>query len=189
MKEHIAANSVIILTSNISIEEKNAFFAFAKDALLKETSDLEKDARYQLMVGSFFSTTGLLDEALTHLTLAQELMPSKQQIYFEIGAVYINKNDPKKAFEVFKQAYDLAPEYKEAGSIYLIGAIYAGDRLAESKMISELTEREVVFDDRVINAYNANDRTDRVVSILEERIRLDPSNTDKYREYIKSVTN
>lgn len=185
--EHIASNSATILTSDIDMEEKNAFFSFAKEAVLKETGDLEKDARYQLVTGSFLSTTGLLNEALAHLERAKELMPNKQQIYFEIGAVYINKNEPFKALEIFREAYELAPEYIEAKVIYLIGAIYASDRAVENEMISKMTERELIFDDRVLNAYYSYGRVDRVRSLLEDRIRLDPSNADTYRQYLETI--
>lgn len=187
--EHIASNSATILTSSISMEEKNAFFSFAKETVLKQADELEKDARYQLITGSFLSTTGLLDEALTHLERARELMPGKQQVYFEIGAAYINKSEHLKAFEAFRQAYELEPEYVEAKIIYLIGAVYAGDKAVESEIIGELTEREIVFDDRIINAYYSNGRVDRVRSLLEERIRLDPSNADTYQKYLKQVVN
>ena len=186
--EHIAANSATILMSDISVEEKNAFFSFAKDAILGETETLEKDARYQLVTGSFLSTTGFLDEALTHLEMARELIPNKQQVYFEIGAVYINKSEPLKALEVFRKAYELAPEYVESRAIYLIGAIYADDRVAEGEMIGLLKEREVVFDDRIIQAYNSNGRLNEVISLLEFRIKLDPANADTYRKYIEEVT-
>ena len=151
--EHIAANSVAVLTSDISMEEKNAFFSFARDAILEQTKGSRGDARYELLAGSFLSTTGQLDEALTHLERAKELMPGKQQIYFEIGAVYVNKNERLKALEAFREAYELAPDYVEAQIIYLIGAIYAGDRNLENKLISELPKEIVSGDNRILSAY------------------------------------
>ncbi|MDO8728332.1 MAG: O-antigen ligase family protein [bacterium] len=185
--EHLAGNLAPILTSDMKMEEKNAFFSFAKDAVLKQNEDLKGDARNELITGSFLSTAGFLDEALVHLNVSRELMPGKQQIYFEIGAAYINKKEPQKALETFKEAYDLAPAYTEARVIYLIGAIYAGDRKIESEIIGQLTEREIVLDDRIINAYYSSGRVDRVVSLLGDRIRLDPNNADKYRELLKQV--
>lgn len=185
--EHMSSNSINLLKSDIPMEKKNAFFAFVKDAVIRQSENLKDDARQQLLAGSFLSSTGLLDEALASLERARELMPGKQQIYFEMGAVYINKKEPPKALEIFKEAYELAPEYLEAKLIYLIGAIYASDRTIENEMLGKLAEREVVFDDRVINAYYANRQIDKVVNLLESRIRLDPGNTDKYKELIKQA--
>ncbi len=153
--QHLAANSFSILTSNITLEEKNVFFGFAKEALSKQAEELSDDAKFQIVAGSFLSTTGFLDEALTHLLRAQELMPGKQQVYFEIGAVYINKKEPQKALEQFRVAYEMAPAYSEAKIIYLIGAIYAGDRAVENKLISELPPEVVSNDSRILSAYKA----------------------------------
>ena len=187
--EHTAANTAVILTSNISIEEKNAFFSFVRDAITKQEEDksLETDARYQLLAGSFFSTTGLLEEALAHLNKAQELMPNKQQVYFEIGSAYINNEKPLLALEAFKRAYDLAPEYFDAKQAYLLGAIYAGDRTTENEMLGKFTEGELVLYDKIINAYYANNRYYEVKDLLERRIKLWPEKADLYRQYIESL--
>src|SRR3989344_8782010 len=187
--EHTAANTVAILTSDISMEEKNAFFSFVSDAITKQEEDksLEADARYQLLAGSFFSTTGLLEEALAHLNKAHELMPNKQQVYFEIGSAYINNKKPLLALEAFKRAYDLAPEYFDAKQAYLLGAIYAGDRTTENEMLGKFTEGELVLYDKIINAYYANNRYYEVKDLLERRIKLWPEKADLYRQYIESL--
>src|SRR3989344_1092890 len=153
--ERITATSVQILSSTISVPEKNAYFAFAKDAVVNLTlnKEFEKDARYQLTTGSFITNFGLFDEALTHLERARQLMPNKQQVYFEIGAAYIGSGDTEKALESFKYAYELAPDYEEAKIIYLIGAIYAKDRTLENKLISELPKEIVAKDSRIATAY------------------------------------
>jgi tetratricopeptide (TPR) repeat protein len=153
--EHIAANSISILTSDISIAEKNAFYSFARDVIIKQTENSENDARYELIAGSFLSSVGVLDEAITRLERTKELMPAKHQTYFELGAVYINKSEPLKALEAFRTAYELAPEYTEAKIIYLIGAIYAGDRNLENKLISELPRETVSGDNRILSAYKS----------------------------------
>ena len=116
-------------------------------------------------------------------------MPGKQQIYFEIGSAYINKKEPLIALETFKEAYELLPTYSEAKLIYLAGAIYANDKVVENEMISQLSEKELVFDDRIINAYYTNGRVNMVMKLLEDRIRLDPVNTDTYRDFLKEFAN
>lgn len=185
--EHISINATAVFSSDLSTEEKNAYFAFVKDVVLGEEKSMGNDSRYQLMTGSLFSSVGLLDDGLAHLRKAQELIPGKQQVYFEIGALYINMGDYQKAMETFKEAYELAPDYVEARLIYLIGSIYAGDRVAEEQILLKLDEREVASDDRVLNAYHSNSRDARVVQLLETRIKFDPDNKNKYEDLIKQL--
>ena len=111
--EQLAANAVAVLTSDISMEEKNAFFNFAKDALLKQAQDLSEDARYQLITGSFLSATGYLDEALVYLERARDLMPGKQIIYLEIANAFLNKGEKEKAIDVLKYVGEISPDHKE----------------------------------------------------------------------------
>jgi len=112
MVEQIAANSVTVLTSGISVEEKNAFFSFAKDAVLKQAEDFSEDARYQLIAGSFLSSTGSWDEALVYLEHASRLMPGKQTIYLEIANTFLNKKEDQKAIDVLKYVGEISPDHK-----------------------------------------------------------------------------
>ena len=117
--EQLAANAVAVLTSDISMEEKNTFFNFAKDALLKQAQDLSGDARYQLIIGSFLSATGYLDEALVYLERASQLMPGKQMIYLEIANVFLNKGEKEKAIDVLKYVGEISPDHKEQMEEYI----------------------------------------------------------------------
>ena len=152
--QHTANNAIFILTSGIPLQKKNEFYAFAKSAVLKEVENHPNEAKVELLAGSFLSATGLHDESLMHLEKAKSLMPAKQLVYFELGALYINMNERLKALEVFKTAYDLAPGYQEAKIIYLIGAIYAGDRVLENKLITELSKETIASDARIRSAYS-----------------------------------
>ena len=111
--EHLAANTVTVLTSDISMEEKNAYFSFAKDAVLKQAEDLSEDARYQFITGSFLSTVGSLDDALIYLERASRLMPGKQMIYLEIANAFLNKGEKEKAIDVLKYVGEISPDHKE----------------------------------------------------------------------------
>ena len=185
--EQIAQNSVAILSTDLTAAKKDEFFNFAGQAITAQIAELEGDARYQILAGSFLSSVGLFDEALLMLEEAKKSIPGKQQVYFEIGAVYINQGEYEKAKAVFGEAYNLAPEFSEAKAIYLIGAIYAKDATVENKVLAELTETELVFDDRILSAYYTNGRLDAVRTILNERIRLDPENAGTYENYISEL--
>ena len=157
--------------------------------MLKENSTLKDDARFQILAGSFFSSTGLTSQSIARLEAAKELMPTKQQVYFELGAAYINSGENIKALESFKTAYELAPDYKEAKIVYLVGAIYAGDSATEGKMLQEVPPTSIIFDNRILSAYYVSGRRDRATAIVNERIKLDPENESTYREYLNSIAN
>ncbi len=97
---------------------QQTFLILALEELAKQADGLPRDARYQLFAGSLFARVGRVDEALQFLQKAHELSPTKQTILFELGSVYYNKKDMAKAEEIFKQAYELAPEYADAKKFY-----------------------------------------------------------------------
>lgn len=187
--EQIAANIQPILANNAPVEKKNEFFLFAKEAMTREAKEFDTDARIQIVAGVFFSKSGLPEEAFKYFNQAQKLIPGKQVVYFEAGNALLVVGREKEALEWFKKAYELTPEYDEAKVIYLAGAIYAGDRALESRLIRDFPRSLVVMDNRIIGAYYTIGRKNDAVAILEERIKLDPANEAIYREYIKQVQN
>ena len=187
--EQIARLSPNILSGELSMEEKNTFFNLANEAVIRQADILQTDARYQLLTGSFLSTFSLSDEGLKYLERAKELSPGKQQIYFEIGAVLINKGDLTGALKEFKDAYNLAPNNSEAKIIYLIGAIYAKDRELEAKLLKELPETILITDRRILSAYVVNKRNSEAISILRQMGEIDSNLKPQIDEYIKQILN
>ncbi len=189
--EHVSNNTPAILSSNISTEDKNSFYNFVHSIVVEEADSHADNARTQMFAGSLLSSVGYLtgsfDEALKYLNAAKELSPNKQHPYFEIGSVYISQGKPQEAFQVFKKAYDLAPDYKEAKIIYLIGSVYASNRAVEQDLLTKLTENEIVFDQRILSAYYVNKRYAETLVILNRRLEVDPDNAETYSEYIKQV--
>ncbi len=97
---------------------QKSFLSLAVEELAKQADGLPRDARYQLLAGSLLSRIGQADKALPYLIKAHELSPAKQTILFELGSAYYSKKDMAKAEEIFKQAYELAPEYEDAKKFY-----------------------------------------------------------------------
>jgi len=186
--EQIAFNSMTVLSADIPMEKKNEYFEFARGAVVTQAEAMPTDARYQLVAGSFLSSLATLDEALVYLDRARELMPNKQHIYFEAGSALVNAGEVERALEVFRYAYELVPEYRDAKIIYLVGAIYANNQTVENSLLSEFAEDELVMEDRLISAYYRSGRISDVRRILERRIELDPANESMYRQYIEEVS-
>ena len=117
--QHMAGNSALILSSNLSLEKKEEFYAFAKKTVLQEAENYPDDAKIQLLAGSFFSTVGVFDESLKSLDRARILMPNKQDIYFEIANVYINAGEDQKAIDTLNYVSDISPAHKKQMDEYI----------------------------------------------------------------------
>ncbi len=113
---------------------QKSFLILALEELANQTKALPRDARYQLFAGSLFGRVGQTDQALIYLLKAHELSPAKQTILFELGSVYYNSRNMTKAEEVFKKAYELAPEYEDARKFYAQILIENGKR-AEAEQL------------------------------------------------------
>lgn len=180
--EQLVATATKVREANLDISIQTKFFDQARPELEKLISQYPNDTRLRLFAAAFFNQYAFYDEALIHLQKASELSPNKQTVYFEFGTSYLNTREYDKAFELFEYAYNLDTSFKNARSIYAIGAIYAGhDDIADS--IIDLTFSEfdegvagLQVDDRVLRAYMNSGKVDKVISILERTVERQPKN-------------
>ena len=117
--QHMTTNAVPILQSNLSLEKKNEFYAFAKEAMVETAEHSSNEAKIQLTAGSFLSTVGAFEEALEYLARARELMPNKQDIYLEIANVYLNAGNKEAAIETLRVLSEISPAHKEQAEEYI----------------------------------------------------------------------
>ncbi|MDO8424291.1 MAG: O-antigen ligase family protein, partial [bacterium] len=108
--EQIVSATPGILGSSLWTAQKNDFYNFAKNAVIKQATDATPDARYYILAGMFLVQTGSLDEAITYLNRANELIPGKPQVYLEIAQAYYAKGDKNKAVETLRKVSELVPE-------------------------------------------------------------------------------
>lgn len=117
--EQISSMAVTLLgDESVPGEIRNEYFLFAKDAVERVTENVPNDPRYRILAGSFYSNFGLFDDALRHLKKAEELMPEKQVIHFNLGQLLYNMKDYSGALNEFKTAYEIAPEFDQARELY-----------------------------------------------------------------------
>ncbi len=185
--EQMAVNSSAILSSPLPIEQRNQFFSFVKQAAIEQGEKFPEEVRVLLISGLFLTSTGASDEGLSYLERAKELSPRKQDIYFNIGSAYFNKNEGAKALEALRTGYELAPTFSKARVLYLVGAIYVGNGSVERELRAKFTEQELAFDDTILGAYYSMKRFGEARALLEARKRLDPANASTYDEYLKQV--
>lgn len=180
--EQIASNADAIFQSRLSTEEKNAFYTFASGAVEDQVKELPNDARYEIVAGTFYLNVGRYEEALSHLNKAKELIPGKQLVYYQLALVYINSGDKAKGLELLRSAYELDKNNLDAESAYLVGAIYAGDRSLEARLVEDLSAKAEgrLTEDRIVSAYLSVNRFDKVAEIFSERIKLNPNDLQSY---------
>ncbi len=149
-----------------------------QEALILTSTEMQKmiaqspnDARHFLFYGTVLDAYGQYPQAETALSRALQLSPKKQSILFQLGTHYLNSGNQQKALAVFKQAYDLAPEYNEARLIYAMGAIYAGN----NALATELLGNQIVIDDRLLRAYADTKQWGKAIAIAQAKVNLNPN--------------
>ncbi len=178
--EWIGTSASNIINSNISQEEKQKYIDFAKYAVGKQADDYNEDARYQLLAGDLFTQLGDNENAAKYLERAEKLIPGKQQVYYQEGSLLLNTGNPKAALEVFKKAYELAPENQEAGIMYLVGAIYAKDEPLMKELIAKLSPESILQSDSVVRALYTTERFSDLAAILEARLSSNDKDPQNY---------
>lgn len=167
--------SAEVLTSTRS--EFNSEILKRFEEQIKKTPE---DTRYLLFYGSVLNRLGLFAEAVPVLEKALETSPKKQQVFFELGVSLINNGNRERAFEMFKAAYELAPEYAEAQLLYALSAIYVKDFKLADSLFAALDQSKFAFEERVIAAYAAVGEFSRAAQVLKLRISLDGNNPQNY---------
>lgn len=176
LEQLVQMSSQIASSAQVSDQTKQNLFKFTQEALANKIKKTPDDARYYVFAGGFFNRINQQDLAIQYLNRARELSPKKQTIIFELGAAYLAKGDMVKAMELFKEAYDLEQDSPESQIIYALGGIYSGNKEVVDQMFAKLGEDRVLSEDRIINAYANVSNYDAVISILEARIKKDPTN-------------
>lgn len=176
LEQLVQMSSQIASSAQVSDQTKQNLFKFTQESLANKIKKTPNDARYYVFAGGFFNRINQQDLAIQYLNRARELSPKKQTIIFELGAAYLAKGDAVKAMELFKQAYDLEQDSPESQIIYALGGIYSGNKEVVDQMFAKLGEDRVLSEDRIVNAYANVSNYDAVISILEARIKKDPTN-------------
>lgn len=78
----------------------------------KKAKNQEK-AGLHLQIATSLMSNGKLPEALSELTIAEQLAPSNPEIQKNIGLIYHLRGRPKEAEKRFRKALELAPKYTD----------------------------------------------------------------------------
>ncbi|MBI3046040.1 MAG: O-antigen ligase family protein [Candidatus Harrisonbacteria bacterium] len=142
------------------------------------------DPRPYLFLGTIYNKVGLLDLALEVFKKASDLSPQKQQIYFEIADVYIQKGDYKNAVAVLEKSFKLDSEFNN-GRINLAAAYILNNQQREAeKLLQEGFGTADVADQILVQVYSRVQNYKRLAGIWGAFVKLEPKNL----EYRKSLS-
>jgi serine/threonine protein kinase/tetratricopeptide (TPR) repeat protein len=138
----------------------------------------------------FYDRQRRFDEAISQLKHAIALTPDNAQAYFNLGAVYLDTDDPKKipvAEAALKKSLELSPSYPayaNLGYLYLQQKRYA-DSAAMTEKALRFNGRDYIGWENLALAYSWLNRKDKAVAarereltLLEEMAKLKPQDAN-----------
>ncbi len=159
---------------DISDDVKKQFFDLSAREMLVQSQESPLDARFPLFLGVLLDAYGDYANAAVALQRAHELSPAKQTILFELGANAQARGSAAEAMKYFKEAYELAPEFVNARTLYAASAIRAKEDGVADELLAPIIESGGAADPRVADAYVERGRYDKIVSIWKARAKAHP---------------
>lgn len=175
IREHLAQGASQIASSSASPELKQQFLDLAATEMTKQASEVPLEARFPLFLGVLLDAYHQYPQAQQALTRAIQLSPKKQGILFELGSNALAQGDTTRALSYFKEAYDAAPGYDEARSMYAALAIQQGQFTLADELVTPLIEKDAAYNSRVVNAYAAAKRFDKIIPIMSAHADKNPT--------------
>ncbi|MDO8429796.1 MAG: O-antigen ligase family protein [bacterium] len=147
----------------------------------KSVAENPLDPRSYLFLGTIYQKVGLSDQALAVFNKAIELSPQKQQIYFELADVYLQKGDYQNAILALEKSFKLDTEFS-SGRINLSAAYILNNQQAESeKLLKEGFGAVDVADQILAQAYSRVKNYNRLVGVWGAFVKKNPDNLE-YRK-------
>lgn len=184
VEQLLQSAAALAVNQNIAPDVRAQFIELARVRGLEMLTQRPDDARLELFYGAFLNQAGSYQEALPHLLRAHELSPNKQWILFETAInTYVEIGEFEKAIALTKQAYELAPEFREA-RIFYATALIVGGKVAEAEQyLTEWFDTPVINDSRLLSAYARLKVSHRVEAIWALRVEADPDNIQTLVSY------
>ncbi len=172
-REQLSQISSCIGRLNVSTVIKNLYFDYAREQMTKQIEQFPNDTRHYVFMANLLANYGDNEGTMNNLLKARELSPKKQDIMFQMVYSYINSKEFEKAFNLAKEAYDLAPEFTRAQMIYGYTAIINDVPEVENEMLKDNQDKWT--DQNILNAYITKKRYDKVLEIWKKRAEINPN--------------
>ncbi len=172
-REQLIDNANRVYQSNFSQEIKLAFASTTVSEYEKEIARRPDDARGHILFGAFLFQIGDYKYAESEIERARELSPRKQTILFALAQIYAVQGKTAESLTVYKEAYELAPQFDEPKLRYALALAVSGKKVESNKLLSEIPDN-LLIDQRFIGVYLDMKRFDLLVKIFEKIVQTDP---------------
>lgn len=169
-----ASNSIAPAT-NVSPADRQSVFALTVEAGSTLEKSRPNDARIELFESVFLEQFGQYPAAIEKLQQALKDSPGKQQLLFQLGSTYLAQGNTKDALPPLKQAFEEAPQFDTARTLYAAGLYYAGQNATADQLLTEKFGSVYVDDQTLLQAYYANKQFVRIAKIYENRLAQNPN--------------
>jgi len=170
----------IVNNAQVPVEFKQRFGAAASDEMEKQVAAAPMSARAPFFLGILYDHAGSYAEGKKWLDVAIERSPKKQAILFELGLNATARGESDEALANFKEAYDAAPEYREAQIYYAAALIRAGNDAEAEKVLQPRIEAGNAADQRIASSYASRERYDKIAVIWTAHVEKNPQDIDAW---------
>lgn len=174
-EQMVQVTTQIAGNTNIPDDIKQQFFDTAAREMLAQSQASPLDARFPLFLGVLLDAYGDYQNAFIALSRAHELSLAKQTILFEMGINAEARGSGAEALKYFKEAYELAPEFTTARTLYAASLIRAKEDKAADELLAPIIKTGGAADPRIAAAYVERGRYDKIVSIWKARTEAIPN--------------
>lgn len=140
------------------------------------------DSRAILTLGSFYNEFNLVDSSLPLLLAAEKISPKKQTILFQIGLAYMSANNKEESLSYFKKAYDLDPNYTQAGMLYSLGLLKFGDLERAKEVVYPYAKLGTTPESYLVTEFIESKNHNAIIELLRTAIVANPKNYASYEE-------
>jgi O-antigen ligase len=175
----------VVTTKEVDMKIKVAFFEESKVQAQAQLTESPLEPKDLFIPAAFFAQVGQFDLAFKYFDEALKLAPKKVQIINQLGIAYLSKGDIQNATKYFKQSYDLAPEYPEAGMLY-VSVLLEQDKEQAFSILNKFAQKGVPPMPFMIEILKQKNLKNELVDMIKVAYGVEPSAENK--QLLESLT-
>lgn len=166
----------------IANQDKGKYLSFVIAEMEKQRKEQPLDVRAMAFLSNAYSSAGKHNEALAVIDEALKISPKRQQFYFVAAESYLSSNQPDKAIEALRTAYELDPAYSDAVNNLAIVLIVSGRVKQGEDLVEKHFGTRIFADAKYAAAYRTIGDLGKMVKVWELLVASSPSNAQYHAE-------